>query len=176
MNKSSSSRGASARYMFGFNMKNSFSDLNRHVEKINDVEKELHGLAGSRGTISVNHIIAYFPGAPMESPLLSSYIIELLSKRLGFAAIRMFYRSSWIRGNSSVHGFVFEWDLFTQVQQYGHLRLSSITEATRDITWSVEKDISLTGFLKGEINKGSIMARPEKWNHPEYDGLYINTN
>jgi hypothetical protein len=163
--------------MFGLEMKESLSDLEEHVEKINDVEKVFQGLAGSRGILSVNHIIAYFPGAGMESPLLSPYVIELLSKQLGFAASRMFYRSSWvIRENTSVHGFVFEWDLLTQVQQYGHLRLSSTAEEAMDITWTVEKNISLKNFLKGENTEGSIMVRPEKWNNPEYDGLYIHTN
>ena len=66
--------------------------------------------------------------------------------------------------------------LLTQVKQFGYLRLSSTTEGTGDVTWPVEQDISLAEFLKGEINEGSIMVRAEKWNHPEYDGLYINTN
>lgn len=168
--------GGSARYMFGLEMKESLSDLEEHVKKINDVEKVFQGLAGSRGILSVNHIIAYFPGAGMESPLLSPYVIELLSKQLGFAAIRMFYRSSWVRENPSVHGFVFEWDLLMQVQQYGHLRLSSTSGDAMDVIWTVEKNISLKNFLKGKNTKGSIMVHTEKWNNPEYNVLYIHTN
>lgn len=89
----------------------------------------------------------------------------------------MFYRSSWVRGKLSVHGFVFEWDLFAQIKQYGELVLSSSHDDNRmDTTWPVDEDVSLKTFLAGTSTTGRIMVCPEKWNHPEYDGLYIHTN
>jgi len=168
--------GGSARYMFGLTMEESLKDMARHVNKINDVEQVFRGLTGSRGPLSVNHIISHFPGTEDEFQLLSPYVIELLSNKVGFAAIKMFYRSSWVRENPSVHGFVFEWDLFTQIKQYGQLALSSNQDGDMDTTWMVDENISLMSFLKGASMAGRIMVRPEKWNHPEYDGLYIHTN
>jgi hypothetical protein len=168
--------GGSARYMFGLTMARALEDMESHVGKINDVEQVFRGLTGSRGPLSVNHIISHFPDADDEFGLLSPYVIELLSTKVGFAAIKMFYRSSWVRGNPSVHGFVFEWDLFTQIKQYGELGLSSNQGGDMDTTWTVDEDISLMSFLAGICTAARIMVRPEKWNHPEYDGLYIHTN
>lgn len=173
--------GGSARYMFGLPTQKALADIKNHTEKIEDVEQVFRGLTGSRGRLAVNHIIAHFPNSVNEENefcLLSSYVIELLSKKMGFAAIKMFYRSSWVRGNPSVHGFVFEWDLFTQIQQNGSLSLSSGQESGMDTTttWRVDQSISLKDFLAGKGTTGRTMVRPEKWNHPEYDGLYIYTN
>jgi hypothetical protein len=168
--------GGSARYMFGLTMKHALADIQDHVHKITDAEQVFRGLTGSRGLLSVNHIISHFPGADEEFRLLSPHVIELLSTQVGFAAIRMFYRSSWVRGNPTVHGFVFEWDLFTQIKQYGQLALSSGQAGNMDTTWTVDQDISLKSFLAGTSTAARIMVRPEKWNHPEYDGLYIHTN
>ena len=157
-------------------MARALADIKSHVIKINDVEQVFRGLKGSRGPLSVDHIISPFPDAEHEFPLLSPYVIELLSTQVGFAAIKMFYRSSWIRGNPSVHGFVFEWDLFTQIKQYGELALSSNQDGEMDTVWTVDEDISLISFLAGTSTAGRIMVRPEKWNNPEYSGLYIHTN
>ena len=173
--------GGSARYLFGLPTEKAIADLNNHIEKIDDVEQVFRGLTGSRGRLAVNHIIAHFPGSVNDEDkfrLLSSYVIELLSKKMGFAAIKMFYRSSWVQGNPSVHGFVFEWDLLTQIQQNGSLSLSSGQESGMDTTttWRVDQSISLKDFLAGKGTADRMMVRPEKWNHPEYDSLYIYTN
>ena len=168
--------GGSARYMFGLRMEQALRDLKKHVAKINDVELIFRGLTGSCGLLSVNHLISHFPGTEKEFGLISPYVIELLSEKIGFAAIKMFYRSSWVQANPSIHGFVFEWDLFTQIKQHGRLILSSNVESPMDTTWTVDENISLKRFLAGTSTEARIMVRPEKWNDPEFDGLYIHSN
>ena len=175
--------GGSARYMFGMTMQRALNDLEKHASAVPNAELVLNALSGSRGVLAVNHIIACFPGAARKYTLLSNHVIHLLSARLGFAAIKMFYRSPWVRGNPSVHGFVFEWDLFTQVEETGNLALSSredlIEPMASDLetTWPVDEIVSWRHFLSNSFTATSrIMVRPEKWNQPEYDGLYIHQN
>lgn len=45
-----------------------------------------------------------------------------------------------------------------------------------DTTWTVDEDVGLMSFLAGTSTAARIIVRPEKWNHAEYDGLYIHTN
>lgn len=168
--------GGSARYMFGMKMARALVDIEKAVHKINDVEQVFRGLTGSLGPLAVDHIISHFPDVDLKFGLLSSHVIELLSTKVGFAAITMLYRTTWVQENPSVHGFVFEWDLFTQIKQYKKLALSSTKAGDIDTTWNVDHNISLKTFLAGTNMTACIMVRPEKWNHPEYDGLYIHTN
>jgi hypothetical protein len=51
------------------------------------------------------------------------------------------YNSQWVRENSSVHGFVFEWDIFVRVQPENFLELSDAKE--HKIFWHVDKTVSL---------------------------------
>jgi hypothetical protein len=138
--------GGSARYMFGADMAEALEDIRQHLYNISDAKQVFRGLTGDVRPLSVNHITSYFQGAEMECCLISDYVIEILSKRLGFAAILMFYRSSWVRGNPSVHGFVFECDLFTQIEQYKRLALSPDPdqEGKVDTTWTLTRKVRWT--------------------------------
>ena len=45
-----------------------------------------------------------------------------------------------------------------------------------DTSWIVHQRISLERFLANQVTAESIMVRPEKWNQPECDGLYMHRN
>ena len=46
-----------------------------------------------------------------------------------------------------------------------------------ETSWPVDENVSLSHFLSNSFAATSrIMVRPEKWNQPEYDGLYIHKN
>jgi hypothetical protein len=59
---------------FGLAMARALTDMEKHVSKINDVEQVVRGLTGSRGPLSVNHIISHFPDTEDEFRLLSPYV------------------------------------------------------------------------------------------------------
>ena len=70
-----------------------------------------------------------------------------------------------------MHGFVFEWDIFVQLETAKQLNLSD--SRGQQFTWLVDEDVSLHHFVTNGVTSSRMMIRPAKWNHPEYDGLYL---
>ena len=161
--------GGSARWMFGMPAKLAREDIDRYIEKIDDAEKLNAGLQGVRGDLAVNHVVGRYADRSIE--LISSYVLECIAKRVGLKAICVMYNSPWVRNNPSVHGFVFEWDIFAQVQAKQKLEL--VTPEGHELTWSVDEDVTLEKFLADGVTSARTMVRPPKWNHPEFDGLLI---
>jgi hypothetical protein len=83
-------------------------------------------------------IAQYSPG--VFEPI-SNYMVENVSKAVGVKAIVTMYNSQWVRENPSVHGFVFEWDIFVRVQSENFLELSDAKE--QKIFWHVDKPVCL---------------------------------
>jgi hypothetical protein len=190
--------GGSARWMFGMETKLAFEDLQRNINKIDDIETLHAGLVGVRGNIAVDHAIAMYRGDDdtfvgdsmdvgnegsfdletklFQFQLISSYVLEYLSKRIGLRAITTMYRTPWVRENPSFHGFIFEWDTLTQIESTKRLVLQDGNGD--ETTWIVEESVPLAALVRRGIseNVSRIMVLPQKWNHPEYDGLYISTD
>ena len=67
-----------------------------------------------------------------------------------------------------------------QAKLHGQLRLSTsggIVEPQHvdmDTSWIAQQSVSLQGFLANQVSSEKLMVRPEKWDHSEYDGLYIH--
>jgi hypothetical protein len=81
------------------------------------------------------------------------------------------YGSHWEISNPSVHGFVFEWDILTRLQKFKHLTLTN--PHGDEITWMITKYACLAEFSRNGVTADRLLVCPEKWNHPEYDGMYI---
>lgn len=77
-----------------------------------------------------------------------------------------------------MHGFVFECDILTRIEKH-QLVLTrkrptqAIGVPIPDMTWPVEKKVELAVFSKDGARYDRTLVVPQKWNHPEYDGLYI---
>jgi hypothetical protein len=90
---------------------------------------------------------------------------------LGLEAIKVMYSSHWVQHNPSVHGLVFEWDILTRLDKLKQLHLSDINGD--ESMWTVAKTVRLTEFARTGMTQERLLVCPEKWNHPEYDGLYV---
>lgn len=173
--------GCSARYMFGMAMDLARDDVDEFLTAVDNAEKVQQGLAGARSEAAVNHIIAMHPGSngrPVFS-LAAHYMVKVLSEKFGLKAIRAMYRSRWIQKNPSLHGFVFEWDLLTRLQNKIELVLTRRAVGDEDpgapVSWTVSQVVPLDEFSRqGPTEAERVLVVPEKWNHPEYDGLYIS--
>jgi len=161
--------GGSARWIFGMGTKAALEDLDRYISKVDDAEKLNAGLQGIRGELAVNHVVGQYDDGVIE--LISEYVVETIAKRVGLKAISVMYNSPWVRNNPSVHGFVFEWDIFVQVETKKQLNLKD--SGGQELTWVVDEDVTLNHFITDGITSSRMMIRPPKWNHPEYDGLYL---
>ena len=167
--------GCSARWMFGMSLKDALEDIEIHLWKVNNVQLIQNGLAGVRGMTAVNHVFAMYPSNNSDRlglfKISSSFMMEKISETVGLEAIRAMYSSHWVQNNPSVHGFVFEWDIITQLQKNNSLTL---TVGSLESTWTITKTVRLEEFLRhGIADDEQLLVLPEKWNHPEYDGLYI---
>lgn len=168
--------GTSARWVFGMTMEKALKDLSKYVSKVNNAQVLYNALQGNRGNLYVNHVIAHYestrPGRfDGELAIASSFMVELLAKQVGIQAIVAMYRSPWVRDNPVVHGFVFEWDIITQIEK--DRKLSLVDDQNLGITWTVDEDVPLATFLRDGITADRMLVRPEKWNQPDFDGLYI---
>ena len=97
-----------------------------------------------------------------------------MSREVGLAAIRVMYSSRWVQSNPSVHGFVFEWDLLTRLEKEQTLALINLGDPKIQWTWTLSQMLPLTEFNLNGVRSARTIVFPEKWNHPEYDGLYIH--
>jgi hypothetical protein len=97
--------------------------------------------------------------------------MEQLSENLGLEAIKVMYSSHWVQHNPSVHGLVFEWDILTRLDKLKQLHLTDINGD--ESMWTVAKTVRLTEFARTGMTQERLLVCPEKWNHPEYDGLYV---
>ena len=167
--------GCSARWMFGTTMKKALEDIHTHIAAIDNAQMIQSGLSGSRSEFAVNHIIAMSEVLDQDVvgvfKIASSYIMEKLSDKVGLAAIRVMYSSSWVQNNPSVHGFVFEWDILTRLGKFKKLDITDIGGNTA--TWTIQKNVRLAELARNGMTADCMLVCPEKWNHPEYDGLYV---
>ena len=160
--------GGSATWMFGMSASLARKDIDRYIEKVDNADKLNAGLQGVRGDLAVNHVVGRYDDGSIE--LISSYVLECIAKRVGLKAICVMYNSPWVRNKPSVHDFVFEWDIYAQVQVKQQLKLAS--PDGHELTWVVDEDVTLEKFLADGVTSARMMIRPPKWNHPEFDGLY----
>ena len=167
--------GCSARWMFGMNLKAALEDIEIHLAKVNNAQLIQNGLAGARGVTAVNHVIAMYLSDSSDRlglfEISSSFMMEKISEAVGLEAIRVMYSSHWVQNNPSVHGFVFELDIITRLQKQNSLTL---TVGSSESMWTITKTVRLAEFLRrGIADDEHLLVLPEKWNHPEFDGLYI---
>ena len=170
--------GCSARWMFGMNLKDALQDMELHLAKVTNAQLIQNGLAGVRGVTAVNHLIAMYPSDSSDRlglfQILSSFMMEKISETVGLEAIRAMYSSHWVQNNPSVHRFVFERDIITRLQKHNSLTL---TVGSSESTWTITNTVRLAEFLRhGLPDDEQFLVLPEKWNHPEFDGLYIHQN
>lgn len=168
--------GCSARWMFGMSLKDALEDIEIHLAKVENAQLIQAGLAGVRGATAVNHVIAMYPSDNSDRlglfTIASSFMMEKISETVGLEAIRVMYSSHWVQNNPSVHGFVFEWDIITQLKTHKSLTLTDADGS--EIAWRITKTVRLAEFLRhGLADDQQLLVVPEKWNHPEFDGLYI---
>jgi len=167
--------GCSARWMFGMRMEEAIDDIETYLEKVQDSRSLLYGLSGSRAVAAVNHLIAMYQSNDPEKKgdfrIASKFIMERLSHMVGLEVIRAMYTSGWVQGNPSVHGFVFEWDIITRLNKFKSLTV--VDSLGTEIVWQITRTQRLAEFLRGGAPQHNVLVCPEKWNHPEYDGLYI---
>mmetsp|Transcript_3351 Transcript_3351/g.8517 ORF Transcript_3351/g.8517 Transcript_3351/m.8517 type:complete len:503 (+) Transcript_3351:170-1678(+) len=167
--------GNSVRWLFAMKMEEALEDLSHFVEAIDDAKILKAGLTGSRSRRAVNHVIAMDRSATRERSgvfkIASTFITETLSSELGLEAIRVMYASRWVKSNPSVHGFVFEWDILTRLEGNQQLLFKDI--GGNELMISVENTIRLAQFDISGMIGSRLLVCPEKWNHPEYDGLFI---
>ena len=158
-------------------MKKALRDPKNSLGKVQSTDKIQAGLTGHRSAVAVNHIIAMYPTAtPLQNDsfsLASEYIGRHLSREVGLAAIRVMYSSRWVQCNLSVHGFVFEWDLLTRLEKEQTLTRINLGDPKIQWTWTLSQMLPLTEFNRNGVRSARTIVFPEKWNHPEYDGLYI---
>ena len=169
--------GCSARWMFGMSMKEALEDIDLHLSKVQDAKLIRAGLSGARGLTAVNHIIATYESDDPERAsglfsIASNYIMERVSETVGLEAIRVMYSSHWVNKNPAVHGFVFEWDILTRLEKFKSLTLTDMNGSS--ITWSITQSVRLSEVFNHGITADKTLVYPEKWNHPEFDGLYIH--
>lgn len=168
--------GCSARWMFGMSMEEAIADIELHLSKVQDAKLIQAGLSGARGLTAVNHIIATYASDDPERlglfSIASNFIMERVSETVGLEAIRVMYSSHWVNNNPAVHGFVFEWDILTRLEKFKSLTLTDVHGS--NTTWSITKSVRLSEVLYHGITADKTLVCPEKWNHPEFDGLYIH--
>ncbi|KAL3915119.1 MAG: hypothetical protein SGILL_005796, partial [Bacillariaceae sp.] len=169
--------GCSARWIFGMNLKDALEDIENHLAKVENAQLLQNGLAGVRGVTAVNHVIAMYPSDSSDRlglfRIASSFMIEKISETVGLEAIRAMYSSHWVQNNPSVHGFVFEWDIITRLQKHNSFTLTDMDGS--ESTWRITRTARLAEFLHhGMADDQQLLVLPEKWNHPEFDGLYIH--
>ena len=158
-------------------LEEALEDIELHLAKVENAKLVQLGLAGVRGQTAVNHIIAMYEDHSSSRLghciIASSFLVERISEIVGLEAIRAMYSSHWVQNNPIVHGFVFEWDIITQMQKIKSLKVTQ--EDGSETTWTVEKTVRLAKFLHhGMLGKEHTLVLPEKWNYPEFDGLYIH--
>lgn len=73
-----------------------------------------------------------------------------------------------------MHGLVFEWDLLTQLEKEQTLTLKKLGAPKIQWTWTLSQMLPLTEFNRNGVRSARTIVFPAKWNHPEYDGLYIH--
>lgn len=158
-------------------LKDALEDIEIHLVKVENAQLIQAGLAGVRRATAVNHVIAMYPSANSDRlglfRIASSFMMERILETVGLEAIRAMYSSHWVQNNPSVHGFVFEWDIITRLQKRNSLTLTA--KDGSESTWRITKTTRLAEFVHhGMADDQQLLVLPEKWNQPEFDGLYIH--
>lgn len=174
--------GGSARWLFSMNFDEATGDLANFAAAIVNAELVQRGLMGEQSETAVNHITSEYPpnsDLPIyrrmsRYELASKFLIEYIAREVGVSAIVAMYNSNWVRGNSSVRGFVFEWDILAQAKFARRIQVCKRSADTTE-TWRCESYVTLGEFLKHGLPSNTTMIEPDAWNYPEVDGFYVRS-
>jgi len=171
--------GASARWMFGFDLEGATNELVRYFNRVGDASLLLKGLSGDMSRSAVNHLITSFPDLDAKKRrtcLVSKRAVRYLARFVNMKFIRQ--AVVIFNSNPTVIGDIFELEFFTilrDCQKEQKRFVLDINETKEE--WQVpiviefEKASDLSNTKLNLPNH--CWLQPTKWNQGMFDALQL---
>jgi hypothetical protein len=168
--------GASVRWMFAFNTKKAVYDIKECINKTDNINVIMQGLAGNRRNIIVNHLLTVTK--ENASTIVSQFVARELARRCDSAFIRQVTIVAATLQNASFDGWLFQMDFLSRLTlAVAHQTPLTFTNSTEQWYASAEYQFYDESELEDKLpywnTRDNTWYIPTKINQGCYDVLQL---
>jgi DNA polymerase III delta prime subunit len=171
--------GASARWMFLFDLKAVIEQTDESVSKVTDVMPYIKGTVGDLSNNVVNRLfsssLAQHGLFRRKTSIVSRFAGIMLAIKVGPELIRHLAEATRHDGNPAMDGWMLEMWFFASLRHGGVNLLNKKGMVSQTLAESNIETLDITSFPSLPKTTG-LWYKPKKWNQGGYDAIYIDKN